>query len=232
MLFLAVFCGFMAENLREHKVEHIRAKEFASSLVNDLNGDTAALSYYKRSADRYMSICDTLLNLNDTRLEGINATRFLFYTRFIYWTAGVSWNRTTFEQIKNSGSLRYFKHQLLEKLMKYDATINDIEREFFNHETRGNMLINSINKISEPRFHQNVSNLFLWSLDTISKETMQSYLSVKTPSLESKRDQIQEMLNMLVIQQRNLRLGSQKLQEAEKLAGELIREFTQEYHLE
>ena len=28
MLFLAVFCGFMAENFREHQVEHQREKQF------------------------------------------------------------------------------------------------------------------------------------------------------------------------------------------------------------
>ena len=29
MLFLAVFCGFLAENQREHMVEHQRAKVYA-----------------------------------------------------------------------------------------------------------------------------------------------------------------------------------------------------------
>ena len=45
MLFLAVFCGFLAENFREHKVEDLRAKEFARSLILDLNNDTAAINY-------------------------------------------------------------------------------------------------------------------------------------------------------------------------------------------
>src|ERR1700712_1022798 len=35
MLFLAVSLGFMAENLREHSVEHQRAEQFARSLIND-----------------------------------------------------------------------------------------------------------------------------------------------------------------------------------------------------
>ncbi len=231
MLFLAVFCGFLAENLREHKVEHIRAKEFARSLVKDLANDTAAIISYKKSAARYISICDTLLELNKTKLEGPAASRFSFYTRFTYWTAGVTWNRTTFEQIKNSGSLRYFKHGLLEKLMKYDAVINDIGGEFFNHETRGNMLLNSINKIIEPGLHHDVSKLYLWSFDTISKETQQNYEAIKTQSLESKRDEITELLNMIVVQQRNLRFGERRIQTAEELSRELIREFTDEYHL-
>ncbi len=231
MLFLAVFCGFLAENIREHKVENIRAKEFAISLLKDLNNDTAAIATYKKTERRYISISDTLLELNKSKLDGFTATRFSFYARFAYWTAGIDWNRTTFEQIKNSGSLRYFKHALLEKLMKYDAVINENEREFFNHETRGNMLPNSTNKILEPAFHQEVSKLFLLSLDTLSNKPYQNYMSINLLSLENKRNEINELLNMVVVQQRNLRYGEQRLKKAEDLARELIEAFKAEYHL-
>src|SRR5215216_2649885 len=44
MLFLAVFAGFLAENWREHYIEHTRAKVFAGSLYNDLKMDTAQLN--------------------------------------------------------------------------------------------------------------------------------------------------------------------------------------------
>src|SRR5687767_1185846 len=44
MLFLAVFCGFMAENQREHMIEHQREKQYMASLLNDLVADTTALS--------------------------------------------------------------------------------------------------------------------------------------------------------------------------------------------
>ena len=40
MLFLAVFCGFLAENKREHIVENHRAKDYAHSLYFDLKDDT------------------------------------------------------------------------------------------------------------------------------------------------------------------------------------------------
>ena len=231
MLFLAVFCGFMAENMREHKVEHLRAKEFARSLVQDLNNDTTAISFYKKTARRYVSFSDTLLKINNEQLNGPTATKFSFYSRFMYWTAGVAWNRTTFEQIKNSGSLRYFKHDLLEKLMKYDALVNDIQNEFSNHKIRGNDLLYSLNKILDPQVHQAVSNLYLMSLDTMSDVTLKSYLSMKIPSLENKRNEINEMLNMVVIQQRNLRLGEARLDTAVNLANELVVEFKDAYHL-
>src|SRR5690242_16162052 len=44
MLFLAVFCGFLAENLREHKVEKERGKQYVISLYQDLKTDTSNFS--------------------------------------------------------------------------------------------------------------------------------------------------------------------------------------------
>ena len=46
MLFLAVFCGFLAENQREHFIEHQREKKFIRSLIRDLKADTARLQTY------------------------------------------------------------------------------------------------------------------------------------------------------------------------------------------
>ena len=44
MLFLAVFCGFLAENQREHYVEKQRAKELARALYNELFDDSVAIA--------------------------------------------------------------------------------------------------------------------------------------------------------------------------------------------
>ncbi len=44
MLFLAVFCGFLAENFREHQVEKSRGKQYMISLYEDLKTDTARLN--------------------------------------------------------------------------------------------------------------------------------------------------------------------------------------------
>ena len=42
MRFLAVFLGFIAENVREHQVEREREKELAVSFYNELKSDSAA----------------------------------------------------------------------------------------------------------------------------------------------------------------------------------------------
>ncbi len=78
MLFLAVFCGFLAENIREHKIEQHRAKEFATSLVQDFQTDTAEINTQKRRSGIYIEITDSLLKLSETKLEGRNASEFFF----------------------------------------------------------------------------------------------------------------------------------------------------------
>ncbi len=50
--------------------------------------------------------------------------------------------------------------------------------------------------------------------------------------MQSKKGEIREMLNMVVVQQRNLRLNDTRFQRAKELANELISELKKEYHLE
>jgi hypothetical protein len=233
MLFLAITLGFLVENQREHYIENLRAKEYSKSLVQDLQNDTTAILTHKKSAGIYVVIADSLLNLSKTRLDGRVASQFSFYTRFMYWTAPITWNRATFEQIKNSGSLRYFKnYRVLEKMMKYDALINDIESEAYNRQVRGNLLLNYINEIIEPGYHQKLSKYFLADLDTLSVKTMESLYPDNPESLENQRKEIKGMLNMIVVQQRNLqREITLSWKEAEELAIELIADLKKEFHL-
>lgn len=234
MLFLAVFLGFLAENIREHVVEQDRAKEFSRSLMLDLQDDTTAINRQGRSARLYISVADSLLKLNTMLLEGRNAAEFSFYTRFTYWTVPISWNRNTFEQIKNTGGLRYFKNdKLLRKLLQYDAVVNDITSEAEANKVRGNMLLTQVSSIIEPGLHHELSKHFLASLDTMSVETKESFFSFKSTSLENKREKINELLNMVVIQQRNLRFAMNgNWEKARVLANELINDLKKEYHLE
>src|SRR5436305_10606688 len=63
MLFLAVTLGFFVENLREHYVEHSRAKEFAALMIEDLKKDT---SFFRTGSEKFLMIAkhqDSLLAL-------------------------------------------------------------------------------------------------------------------------------------------------------------------------
>ena len=118
MLFLAVFSGFLAENWREHVIEHQREKQYAKQLLADLRKDSA---FFKRRA----AIVDSTFEKSWIRelfaqqqhpadLEIIQA--FLK----VFWSFDVSLTNTTFNQMKASGSLRYVRNsQLISELQKY-----------------------------------------------------------------------------------------------------------------
>src|SRR5678809_403353 len=60
MLFLAVFCGFLAENFREHNIEHQRERQYMVTMLEDLKSDTALLSYTTRYWDNINNSIDSV----------------------------------------------------------------------------------------------------------------------------------------------------------------------------
>ena len=120
MLFLAVFCGFLAENQREHMIEHQRAKEFASLMYEDLKKDT---SFYTRGIERFDMIekhQDSLAGILRSSFEKINQYNLIKHWINAVWALSFTSNQATYEQMKNSGSLRYIKGiSLINSLQDY-----------------------------------------------------------------------------------------------------------------
>ena len=61
---------------------------------------------------------------------------------------------------------------------------------------------------------------------------MESIFPANPESLEGKRSEIREMLNMAVVQQRNLRFNESRLLQSKNLAIELISDLKNEYKIE
>ena len=141
MLFLAVFCGFLAENQREHYVENLREKQFISSLVNDIKVDTARLNQLIENRNTRESKLDSLTFL-------INSDNADQYTRDIYFLATTipritlfqfTANDGTMQQLKNAGGLRLIRsHSVTDNIINYDNAIrslnglNDQEQSIIN----------------------------------------------------------------------------------------------------
>ncbi len=131
MLFLAVFAGFLAENQREHFVEHQREKQFINSLINDIKVDTARLNSLIESRNIREKNLDSLTLL----LNSENANQ---YTRDIYYLATTipritlfqfTPNDGTMQQLKNSGGLRLIRnYTLTDNIINYDAAIRTLLR--------------------------------------------------------------------------------------------------------
>ena len=131
MLFFAVFAGFMAENQREHFVEHQREKQFIRSLVRDIETDTARINELIMGRDLRHQRLDSLLFL-------LNNDSASYYSREIYYLAvtiprinlfQLTPSDGTMQQLKNSGALRLIRSRItLDSLLKYDAAVRSLVR--------------------------------------------------------------------------------------------------------
>ena len=63
MLFLAVFCGFLAEYQLEHKIERDREKQYIKSLLAELRLDTIQLNARLGFRFDKMIHLDTLMSI-------------------------------------------------------------------------------------------------------------------------------------------------------------------------
>ncbi len=126
MLFLAVFCGFLAENIREHKVERHREKEFAQALYTELLGDsTAAVTKLGRRLEKEKDMDYLVSYFKDSSLTTLSKSVYPAYTTSLYLINSYSFEPKDgiLSQLRNSGSLRYFKSIALQKLIG-DISVN------------------------------------------------------------------------------------------------------------
>lgn len=116
MLFLAITLGFWVENQREHYIEHVRAKEYAQLLYDDLKKDSANLHNIIDIKERRRGKIDTLvINLKEKDLQK-RARQIYYYSSFLSLNLPFSPSDATIQQMRNSGNLRYFRNLKLYNL--------------------------------------------------------------------------------------------------------------------
>jgi len=128
MLFLAVFCGFLAEYKLEHKIEKDRGKQYAKSMYDDLKMDTAQLNSVIQARVKRNEMLDSLFHLIDNPQNYLSD--LYFYARHITRTAPVTFfnNDRTIQQLKNSGGLRLIANRnVSDSIILYDQQVRLIQ---------------------------------------------------------------------------------------------------------
>jgi len=126
MVFLAVLGGFLAENIREHRVERENEKQYMKSLWLDLQADTDSLKSISSSLEKSNERIEKLIRLlkSSYRNDSICEIYDLAITIPLADRLPQPQNKT-FEQLKSSGNLRLIRNsQLLDQIgayyMRYD----------------------------------------------------------------------------------------------------------------
>jgi hypothetical protein len=146
MLFLAVFCGFLAENFREHYIEDQRAVKHAKNLYKELYNDSVLLQRCLANRERKESECLYFMDyVRDSNLATLSPRFFPAFTSAIIQNQYIIFepNDGILNQLRNSGELRYFKERELQAELGnlsakigYVKTRNDKEYSFVEFYTR------------------------------------------------------------------------------------------------
>ena len=124
MLFLAVFCGFLAEYQLEHKIESDRGKQYIISFYEDLKYDTSHLAAVVKDYKRKVTNLDIVSKCYDSLLAKLYCKSCL--NKMFISSLGFYELRTsdrTMQQLKNAGGLRLLSSIDADSIIAYDNLI-------------------------------------------------------------------------------------------------------------
>ena len=222
MLFLAVFCGFLAENFRERQVEHHREKEYMHSLVQDLNADVKDIDANLELGAVVAEKMDSLVYYLNEKDPDENAYTLYRLGSIAGRIVQVTFNDRTSSQLKNAGNMRLIRNaDLSDSIQDYWTTVKvneSIAQRMLDIQSKSADI--SARMISNKYFQkQNPSNPFAFSIRSDAK------LINSDPKLVAElSNYVNSRLTILYIYLFNIR-------ETKAIAIRLIDMLKKEYHL-
>jgi len=229
MLFLAVFCGFLAENQREHYVEKERAKNYARTMIEDLRKDIKEVKEMNNECLVILKAFDTIKTIvyagvTDKKVRG----SFYYFSRIGSIVPLISWNKATLTQIIQSGSLRYFTNsELVNKISYYYASATQIDGQQETDRRFREKTVEIRNKLLN-NFHFSSYSGF----NVSSVNLPDSLLIHQTPLQSAEPNLLNEYANSFENRRATLRnLTFKYFPDLIKTGNELIEMLSTEYHL-
>lgn len=111
MLFLAVYSGFLAENIREHRIEHKREEKMMASFLLDLDKDSVIICKFQKRLTDHINGLNILMEALRKPLNTKNNIAWLYITYMKYGMTmqNISFSENVVSQLKFGGGLRLIK---------------------------------------------------------------------------------------------------------------------------
>lgn len=127
MLFLAVFCGFLAENYRETLSNTKIEKEYIISMIQDLQADTSNLQAYITIRKEKREMLDSLTLLLTTNVHKQSGNATYYFARHVFNGDPFVQTDGTILQLKNAGNLRFIKKgNVVSALLNYEKKVKEL----------------------------------------------------------------------------------------------------------
>ena len=230
MLFLAVFCGFLAEYQLEHKIEKDREKQYMQSLVKDLKADTANLTGLVQLREDRHAMYDSLSNAFIEKNFSANGSAVYYWGRSITRREYFFSSDGTMQQLKNSGGLRLVRNRsITDQIMAYDVLYRTIQNQQQLEETQLEEYRNLASKIFDGA---EFKKLAVFKKAKVAKGIFITERPFGNPQL---KDSTPALLNDVVNKLNYWRAGSNyishMLNQLKEKASLLIAFIEKEYHL-
>jgi hypothetical protein len=125
MLFLAVFCGFLAEYQLEHKIEKDREKQYMASLYQDLKTDTLNMSILLKGTLEDIANYDSLFDTFKNKKYLQETSNTYYYGRKVVTLRPFYPTDGTINQLENSGGLRLIRSRsVVDSLQSYKLAVS------------------------------------------------------------------------------------------------------------
>jgi len=224
MLFLAVFCGFLAEYKLEQTIEQHREKDYMKSMVRDLRADIGGIDTAIKLKLMRIDLADSLLALFEKKDFKNTSGSIYNIGGLLSLRSYFNPNDGTVQQLKNAGGLRLIKKvNVVDSIEHYCNLIRDLQR------------LQDLEESQLVEYHSEMSKIFsaqVFNHMLSSKQTLQINKLDTNPKLMSEDDQSINDLGMKIIITKGNRLGQMEaLNELKQSAETLIVLIKKEYHL-
>lgn len=214
LVVIGILIALQINNWNQNQNEQNKIKEYAASLIQDLEGDLKMTGEIQRQNEEIVTRIDSLKwYILNRKIEDISNLTMLYFTLNKPHRPYV-WNRTTITELKNSGALGLIKNDSLSKMIsEYDAFTHHLDDDFINDRIQ----FEKATDLSVSVVNHNYPNLFEFSEKLLpnnnerennffeSKEYVEAK-SIDLGLITKDLDKIHEMTNSYNVLMRYLRI--------------------------
>lgn len=240
LVVIGILIALQVNNWNETRLEQKRIKQYAKSLVQDLKNDIDMLLVSQFQAQKKFKDIDSLRHyINQTPYSNLSNTDLYVLAHDIIYRP-YKWNRTTINELKNSGGLRYITNDSLhKKLVAYESFSSHLDEDFefdkSNADKADNMMVLLLN-LNSPY----ISKIIISENNTFNNPSFNIYAAdeykvskandLKLISYDEML--IQKFTNTFILIQDNYRIRAfSEMPEIIEDANELINILKKEYNL-
>ncbi len=234
LVVIGILIALQINNWNEKKNQQDNIKEYAKLLIQDLEEDILMVDINIMGITEISKNIDSLANsVQNKKTEDISNLDFLCLTWNLLYRP-YKWNRTTFNQLENSGSLQYIENDTLtKKIGKYNAFTYHMDGDYLNDKSKSDFALQLISQVVNSNY-SNISELRKNVLLKINNPeikgfyyyTQPEYLEANTQNLNlitNEINDVNEVINSLIRLQAYYDIRSEiELSQLTKDAKELI----------